>query len=456
MNLKFYAMALFAGMAIGASAVEPAPMKLAPEFRKAVKIDSSVLKKMESESKNMMKAPATAKDLTGDYTAMYINPLLATEQDAGAYGYDALISEDGDGYVIDYPFYFPAEDGVYDLSVQIPVKVEGNKVIFEQTTVNVAGDVFPCGAFESYIENNTQYLRPLDSFEVTFNGCGFAFNNTDIYFGVYEETEKGYAWFFLATRVSFQKPDVPDSEMNLGWKTVGTAKFQDGWVTSGVFGGYQSEEDLIWEVELQQNEEDANTYRLVNPYGEGSPYAPGGMAYEDGAANELLGMNGFIQFNVSDPDHVVFEAVPANFAFSGMGIDQIYAVNTLGMLINGYGWTAEEAIDYYGDNLVWSTFKDGVVTVPSETTNRGIVNDACFGMLGKPYAGYGWQDQQGQSTNMEAKIWFPDENSVEGIEFDENAPVKYYNLQGVEVANPANGELVIKRQGTKAQKMIVK
>lgn len=44
---------------------------------------------------------------------------------------------------------------------------------------------------------------------------------------------------------------------------------------------------------------------------------------------------------------------------------------------------------------------------------------------------------------------------IAGIEADDNAPAVYYNLQGVEVANPANG-LYIKKQGNKATKVIVK
>lgn len=42
---------------------------------------------------------------------------------------------------------------------------------------------------------------------------------------------------------------------------------------------------------------------------------------------------------------------------------------------------------------------------------------------------------------------------IDGI--DENAPVEYFNLQGVRVAEPANG-LYIKRQGNKATKVLVK
>jgi len=40
-------------------------------------------------------------------------------------------------------------------------------------------------------------------------------------------------------------------------------------------------------------------------------------------------------------------------------------------------------------------------------------------------------------------------------DFDENAPVEYYNLQGVRVENPDNG-LYIKRQGKKVEKVIIR
>ena len=44
---------------------------------------------------------------------------------------------------------------------------------------------------------------------------------------------------------------------------------------------------------------------------------------------------------------------------------------------------------------------------------------------------------------------------VAEIAFDENAPVEYYNLQGVRVANPANGLYIVK-QGNKVTKQIIK
>lgn len=48
-----------------------------------------------------------------------------------------------------------------------------------------------------------------------------------------------------------------------------------------------------------------------------------------------------------------------------------------------------------------------------------------------------------------------EESGINNVAFDENAPVEYYNLQGVRVANPANGIYIVK-QGTKATKVFVK
>lgn len=48
-----------------------------------------------------------------------------------------------------------------------------------------------------------------------------------------------------------------------------------------------------------------------------------------------------------------------------------------------------------------------------------------------------------------------DQSAITEIAADENAPVEYFNLQGMRVENPANG-LFIKRQGSKVSKVLVK
>lgn len=43
---------------------------------------------------------------------------------------------------------------------------------------------------------------------------------------------------------------------------------------------------------------------------------------------------------------------------------------------------------------------------------------------------------------------------IDNVTVNENAPAEYFNLQGIRVANPAKGQIVIKRQGSKATKVV--
>ena len=71
----------------------------------------------------------------------------------------------------------------------------------------------------------------------------------------------------------------------------------------------------------------------------------------------------------------------------------------------------------------------------------------------------------GKDANRPTQYWNPfadfklevltESSAVEGVEVDANAPVEYYNLQGVRVAEPANGIFIVK-QGNKATKQIFK
>ena len=58
------------------------------------------------------------------------------------------------------------------------------------------------------------------------------------------------------------------------------------------------------------------------------------------------------------------------------------------------------------------------------------------------YQTYTYESKQTGITDIEA-------------EFDPNAPVEYFNLQGIRVDNPENG-LYIRRQGNKVEKILVK
>lgn len=60
----------------------------------------------------------------------------------------------------------------------------------------------------------------------------------------------------------------------------------------------------------------------------------------------------------------------------------------------------------------------------------------------------------GTSITRSFQISIKDASGINDVTIDENAPVEYYNLQGVKVENPENG-IFIKRQGAKATKVVL-
>ena len=225
------------------------------------------------------------------------------------------------------------------------------------------------------------------------------------------------------------------------WNDVGMAKLTDGWLQPGM--GYDQYEN-VYEVPLQQKDGNENLYRLVNPYKRG-PLA---------TSNKYIG-DGYIGFDVSDPDHVVFIASNAGYS-DGEDVFAFFCYNYLGMLATSYPqYSLAEIIDLQDGYNPWTTFKDGKVSLTSMQGNRGPIYDANFGYQFFSYGGMVWSTQTGGTVDMNSYIEFPGAG-VEGIEFDENAPVEYFNLQGVRVTNPEAGQLLIKRQGAKTAKVIVK
>ena len=104
------------------------------------------------------------------------------------------------------------------------------------------------------------------------------------------------------------------------------------------------------------------------------------------------------------------------------------------------GWTDSElacTVTTNSDNTVTYTYTltaDAISKVNAGSTPQFIINGSGAAVL---YA------------------YYPDQAGIADITVDENAPVEFYNLQGVRVANPENG-LYIRRQGNKATKVFVK
>lgn len=270
-----------------------------------------------------------------------------------------------------------------------------------------------------------------------------------ILWGLYPNDEYEEAELIACEKV-YDFESIERYDPNKGWSDAGTALFQDGWLLP-VFDIDQLDYKNWYAVELQVNDENDALYRLVDPYRGLSPIAD---------KNEST-KTGYIVFDISDPEHVVFEAVEAGFANAEKGISQFYCSNILSSLAGANGFTPEEIVKRYGDRLSYTYVKDHVVYLDhgyNESTKT--MNDACFGIQNNPYAGNVWKDGESSSAlDMTTRIYMPGSPICSGVktitEADET-PVRYYTLQGIEIDNPVSGEVVICRKGSSSFKTIVR
>lgn len=222
-------------------------------------------------------------------------------------------------------------------------------------------------------------------------------------------------------------PGAQEPDPNEGWTSKGEATFMDGWVLPGL--GYdQTDKDNWYTVELQQKDSDPNIYRLVDPY-----HGKSAAAAFNGSTKV-----GYIQFDVTDPDHVAFATnVSAGFANSDMGADDFYCSNAMGHFLSE-GVSLDIILSVIPD-FQTATFKDGVVTVPSTMTAEGLDNDACFG-IESGNVGYVWIDDSNQPVNMAAMIWFPgvtpEYSSITEINSAADNSEVFFNLRGQRISRP--------------------
>lgn len=461
---KLYTALMLTAMSMGAMAADYIPVASSvknvrakgitlPEGMKKVEnINPDNLFRKIEKSTPATRTEAIGEDLVGEFCITYTDMYHYIDEDGTPVILNSIgeIEENMGEYTMTFPFLYVTDDvNVYGM--QFPIHINDNKITFETQSYRTDAGTLELRVYE-FIENGEEStLNPLDEITAEFTGSGFSFDKKYM-FTVYDPSLKG--GYFMAAYSTFQRSDASASTFNMGWKSLGQGMYQDGWMMSLYQEGQQSNPEYMYSVEIQQSEIDENVYRILNPYGSNTPFA---------TVNEGSGLCGSIQFNVSDPEHVYFQAVPTNYMNTQQGISQFYATNNLTIYVEGLGWDIDSAIKLMGDYDLWATLKDGVLTVPSRynADTDSYQNDALFcapemGLGVCPYFGSNWSGPNHLPLNMECKLWFPGvyEAGVEGIEADNNAPVKYYNLQGVEVANPEKGQLLIKRQGGKAEKIV--
>lgn len=224
----------------------------------------------------------------------------------------------------------------------------------------------------------------------------------------------------VGTTTAYYIVDIDTPE---DWKSVGTCQF-----TEDIIGNlYQNSNNVVWgtttyEVEVQENIATPGLFRIVNPYTGSWPHA----ANNDHDTDH----DHFLLIDATNPEKVNIPQSYIGFD-GGYGHEYLVSINNL----------AEDEADV--DATLWGKFADKTITLPAKSVYDATLLDATPYTVGKG----------------EFKLVLPDTyGGVLGVDADAdlNAPVEFFNLQGVRVANPTEGQLVIRRQGTKVEKVVLK
>lgn len=307
--------------------------------------------------------------------------------------YEAILEDE---YVIfddptgeELPFF-----GIYD--------EKSGTIVFEEEYIGSTGQyyVFQEPFIYNYVTNDLD-VQPIVGTYVAASGLILFDEDNGISWPAYtnQAGTQMAGYFSIYDLCGATKQNGNGGIDNEGWTDLGNATFVDAWVTPG-FGVDQWEADYIWEVPLQQNIANPGIYRLVDPYHLG-PISEVNTSSKPGV----------IQFDATDPDHVVFISQEAGFANSSSGISKLYCMNTLGLYV-AMGYSVEEVMEVLGDDIPYTTLKDGVLTLGSVRVDGKLQYDANFGIQGSPEGGYNWQDNVGNPINMTGQITFPEAPST--------------------------------------------
>lgn len=175
-------------------------------------------------------------------------------------------------------------------------------------------------------------------------------------------------------------------------------------------------------------------------------------AVSNGQLNQGGGKYGYIQVDKTVTIENDAVKVPANYALTFTAVDGGYNIqNAAGsyfIMTGTYNSFNADASNAAG--AVWTVTPqaDGTVIITNVEKSKSI-------MYAPNYSSYGSYASLGSNVYPTLYEMKEGASAITDITVDENAPVEYYNLQGLKVQNPENG-LYIRRQGKSVTKIYVK
>lgn len=270
--------------------------------------------------------------------------------------------------------------------------------------------------------------------------------------GACPEDERGWFYLWRACKfTAFQNHNPNEAD----YKLVGTGKYTD------CYFRYLFQDPTAFpdaEVEIYQHKEDGSKIAVKNPYD--TEFAKESELISD---RESAG-KGWMLFNIvaDELDGTLYACMePMVNCGVDLGPEYDQSGNPTGKYNDKefYLFNEEGGMYYTGGFDQLARLIDECQTVGAplsvlEDNKIEIVNQY-FGTKDAPDGYYWWSDETFVRTP--GLVILPegfDYSGISNIAADANAPVRYYNLQGVQIAAPVKGQVVIKIQGNKSMKFI--
>lgn len=292
-----------------------------------------------------------------------------------------------------------------------------------------------------------------------------------IMFGLSYADGDSRGWFALQNKNRFvaMQWTTPNAAE---YSTVGKGKMLEGWMNPILSPEDATEPEYIipeYEVEILKSSVDPNYIAIKNPYvcemtlkDDNNQDVTGNPWKLVGLMDETATGNGFILINVNEDYETCVPVMPlcdTGLLSPVMRNPDDPEDNTL---VTFYCYNAEGRNFYSGGEeglYDYADFMDSKKSPLSEVVRNDdgtatlTICNTLFGYGTNPDGALIWKIGQ-----LNSVVTLPAGTlGIQGVTNDvENAPVRYYNLQGVEVAAPVKGQVTIKTQGGKSSKFIAR
>ena len=217
------------------------------------------------------------------------------------------------------------------------------------------------------------------------------------------------------------------------WEKFCTASYTDD-IMAGMYTPFNV---MTYDVDVQYNTMRENLIRVVEPYSS--------SIYDSYNVHECDHPH-YLYIDASNPKRVVLLTSPLGFAHENSDDFGLLLCTSKAQMEREKGTSDDdiEALGYFGKMETTSRATENfVITFPQESLVPFFKNNStklCKGNI---------------NNSFRLELTSPIPTSIKEIGSDDvNAPVVYYNLQGMRINEPAKGQVVIRHQGNKSEKII--